>query len=338
MTHPSLSLIILAAGKGTRMKSDKAKVLHEIFFAPMVQHVITAVNPLHPARTVVVVGHQGKEVEKTLQGFGCEFVCQEQQLGTGHAVLAAEKAIPEENSTAMILCGDTPLIRSETLIRMYDAHLQYSATLTLMTTILSDPTNYGRILTSPGGEVSGIVEQKDASPEQLLIHEVNAGIYCVDKSFLFSALKMVDTNNSQQEMYLTDIVKHAVDSGHRVAKFTAPFPTEVLGVNSRIELAQAQHELQMRRNHQLMMQGVTIVNPATVAVAPTVEIGIDTVLESGVRIFGNSRIGKGCIIGQGSILHNCKVGDHTRISPYCCLNDTSLPSGKELPPFTTIAA
>lgn len=338
MAPPSLSSIILAAGKGTRMKSDKAKVLHEIFFAPMVQHVVTAVIPLHPARTVIVVGHQGDTVKQALQSFGCDFVCQEQQLGTGHAVLAAEKAIPEENCTAMILCGDTPLIRSETLSRMYDVHMQCKATLTLMTTMLANPTNYGRILTGPAGEILGIVEQKDASPEQLQIHEVNAGIYCVDKTFLFSALKKVDTNNSQQEMYLTDIVKHAVNSGQRIEKFTSPSPAEVLGVNSRVELADAQHELQMRRNLQLMMQGVTIMNPGSVAVAPTVEIGIDTVLESGVRLLGSSRIGKGCVIGQGSIIRNCRVEDYSLIGPYCCLNDTSFPSKSELPPFTSIAA
>ncbi len=324
MTSPTLSIVILAAGKGTRMKSDKAKVLHEVFFAPMVQHVVVAVLPLNPTRTVVVVGHQGEAVEKALQAFPCRFVVQEQQLGTGHAVLAAEKAIQEDKGTVMILCGDTPLIRTETLAQMQAAHTKSRATLTLMTTILDNPTNYGRIVTDPDGNLLGIVEQKDASPEQLALKEVNAGIYCVDKTFLFAALQKVDTNNSQQEVYLTDIVKQAVDGGLKVEKFTAPSPTEVLGVNSRVELADAQLELQLRRNRELMLQGVTIYNPETVAVSPDAIIGNDTVLEAGVRISGESKIGQGCRIGQGAILQNCRVEDRAIIGPYSCLSEMNI--------------
>lgn len=335
MAPSSLSIIILAAGKGTRMKSAKAKVLHEVFFAPMAQHVVAAVRPLNPTTTTVVVGHQGPEVEKALQVSGCDFVVQEQQLGTGHAVLAAEKAIKDENCTVMILCGDTPLITTETLTQMLAAHLRQGATLTIMTTILNNPTNYGRIISGHAGNVLGIVEQKDASPEQLHIQEVNAGIYCVDKTFLFSALLKVDTDNSQKEVYLTDIVKQAVDAGFTVEKFIAPSPTEVLGVNSRVELAEAQKELQMRRNRELMMQGVTITLPETVAVAPGVTIAMDSVLEAGVRITGNSKIGKGCMISQGVILHNCLVEDHALVGPYCCLADARIVTGSALPPFST---
>lgn len=335
MTSPTLSIVILAAGKGTRMKSAKAKVLHEVFFAPMVHHVVSAVAPLHPARTVVVVGHQGEAVKKILQASKCEFVVQEHQLGTGHAVLAAQNAIEEDDCTVMILCGDTPLIRTETLAKMYAAHVRSRATLTLMTTILSNPTHYGRIITNAGGKVLGIVEQKDASPEQLQVKEVNAGIYCVDKTFLFAALQKVDTNNNQKEVYLTDIVKQAVDAGLIVEKFTTPSPTEVLGVNSRIELADAERELQMRRNHALMLQGVTIHSPETVSIAPMVSIGIDTVLEAGVRITGISKIGQGSRISQGTILCNCVVGDDVLVGPYCCLTDTRIVSGKVLPPLST---
>ncbi|MFH0783237.1 MAG: glycosyl transferase family 2, partial [Pseudomonadota bacterium] len=179
------------------------------------------------------------------------------------------------------------------------------------------------------------VEQKDASPEQLQIREVNAGIYCVDKTFLFSALLKVDTNNSQKEVYLTDIVKQAVDAGFTVEKFIAPSPTEVLGVNSRVELADAHKELQMRRNRELMLQGITIALPETVSVAPGVTIDIDSVLEAGVRITGNSKIGESCMISQGVLLHNCLVEDHALVGPYCCLADAKVASGKVLPPFST---
>ncbi len=335
MTSTNLSIVILAAGKGTRMKSDKAKVLHEVFFAPMVQHVVNAVLPLNPTRTIIVVGHQGKAVEKALQAFPCEFVIQEQQLGTGHAVLAAGQAIKEDTCTVMILCGDTPLIKTETLTQMYAAHTQSRVTLTLMTTILDNPTNYGRIMTGLDGKVLGIVEQKDASQEQLQLQEVNAGIYCVDKTFLFSALEKVGTNNSQKEVYLTDIVKQAVDAGLQVEKFIAPSPTEVLGVNSRVELADAQLELQLRRNRALMLQGVTIYNPETVAVAPEAIIGIDTVLEAGVRITGNSTIGQGSKISQGAILQNCRVGDRAVIGPYSCLAEITVTADRILPPFSS---
>ncbi len=335
MTSPALSIVILAAGKGTRMKSDKAKVLHEVFFAPMVQHVVGAVLPLNPTRTVIVVGHQGHAVEQALRAFPCEFVIQDQQLGTGHAVLAAGQAIKEDTCMVMILCGDTPLIRTETLAEMYSAHIKSRATLTLMTTLLDNPTNYGRIITDTDGKVLGIVEQKDASPEQLLLREVNAGIYCVEKKFLFSALQKVDTNNSQKEVYLTDIVKQAVDGGMKVEKFTVPSPTEVLGVNSRIELAEAQRELQLRRNRELMLQGVTIYNPETVAVSPNASIGTDTVLEAGVRITGECKIGQGSRIGQGAILQSCTVGDRAVIGPYSCLTEINVAADRTLPPFSS---
>lgn len=335
MTSSPLSIVILAAGKGTRMKSNKAKVLHELFFAPMVEHVVQAVLPLKPIQTVVVVGHQGQDVEKAIQHLGCEFVVQKQQLGTGHAVLASEKAIKEESCTVMILCGDTPLIRPETLAKMYSEHVNRKATLTLMTTILEDPTNYGRIIAGVDGRLLGIVEQKDASPDQLQLREINAGIYCVDKAFLFSALRKVDMNNSQKEVYLTDIVKQAVDKGLSVEKFIAPSPTEVLGVNSRVELADAQRELQLRRNRDLMMQGVTIFNPETVSVSPDTCIGNDTVLEAGVRISGGSKIGNSVTIGQGAILQSCQVEDHAVIGPYVCLSGIPVPADMVIPPFST---
>jgi bifunctional UDP-N-acetylglucosamine pyrophosphorylase / glucosamine-1-phosphate N-acetyltransferase len=335
MTPPPFSIVILAAGKGTRMKSDTAKVLHEVFFAPMAQHVVDAVLPLRPIRTVVVVGHQGPAVEKALEASGCQFAIQDLQLGTGHAVLAAEPAISEEHGTVMILCGDTPLIRTDTLARMHTAHQGRRATLTLMTTILADPTNYGRVLSDADGQVLGIVEQKDATPEQLAIPEVNAGIYCVDKTFLFSALRKVGTDNSQQEVYLTDIVKQAVDGGLPVAKFTAPSPTEVLGVNSRVELADAHLELQLRRNRELMLQGVTMQSPSTISVSPDSSVGRDAVLEAGVRITGGSDIGSSATIGQGAIIHNCRIGEEVHVGPYCCLTGMVVDSGRSLPPFTT---
>lgn len=334
MSSPQLSVIVLAAGKGTRMKSDKAKVLHEVFFTPMVHHVVNAVLPLNPQQVVAIVGHQQNAVKQVLQDFDIDFAVQDQQLGTGHAVLIAEDSIKENIDTVMILCGDTPLIEAETLARMYREHKAGKAMLTLMTTHLDDPTNYGRILSSPDGKIAGIVEQKDATAEQLRVNEINAGIYCVDKEFLFSALKRVGTDNSQKEVYLTDIVKLAVESGLSVEKVTTDNPLEVLGVNSRVELAEAHKALHKRRNLDLMMQGVSMYQPESISVSPEVRIGRDTLLEPCVRITGSSSIGESCLIGQGSILKNCIIGDQVVIGPYSLLSDTVVDSGRVLAAFS----
>ncbi len=334
MTCLPLSIIILAAGKGTRMKSDKAKVLHEVFYAPMVHHVIRATLPLHPIQTIVIIGHQKSAVEKALLSFDLDFVVQREQLGTGHAVLVAEQAILEVAETVMILCGDTPLVKTDTLREMYDYHHKQNSSLTLMTTVLENPTNYGRILCDSNSRIQGIVEQKDATREQLDTKEINAGIYCVEKTFLFSALKQVGTDNSQGEVYLTDIVKLAVDRGLVVEKYQSPTPIDVLGVNSRVELAYAQNELQKRRNRMLMLQGVTMNNPETISVSPDSFVDIDTILNQNVNILGKNRIGKSCNIGQGSILKDCQIGNNVTIGPYSCLVDCTVAANMTLAPFS----
>ncbi len=334
MNSSPLTVLILAAGKGTRMKSNRAKVLHEVFYAPMVHHVINAVMPMQPACTIVIVGHQKSAVENALHDFNVEVVVQEIQLGTGHAVMAAERAIDKHNGTVMILCGDTPLIRPDTLQDMYSQHRKQNSTLTLMTTILDDPTNYGRILCNARGKIEGIVEQKDATAEQLEIREINAGIYCVDKTYLFTALKNVGTDNSQGEMYLTDIVKLAVDEELAVTKYTTPSPMDVLGVNSRVELSDAQKELQLRRNRELMLQGVSMKNPETICVSPDSSIGLDSFLEPGVQISECSRIDHSCRLEQGVILKNCSVGDNVTIGPYSYLVGSTIPPGSTVAPFS----
>ena len=339
MTSSNLSVVILAAGKGTRMKSQKAKVLHEVFFHPMIHHVVRATEPLSPRRTVVIVGHQAAKVQTALTGHDLEFALQEQQLGTGHAVLSAAHLIPEsENAAVMILCGDTPLIRSETLHAMYLQHQERACDLTLMTTRLEDPTNYGRILKDENGKILGIVEQKDATEEQRQIREINAGIYIVEAKFLFTALQKVGTDNSQGEMYLTDIVSLAVHDKMKVESFIAADPTEILGVNSRVELASASRILQMRRNVELMSSGISMSLPETTIVSSDSKIGQDTFLESLVRIEGASVIGSSCAIGQGTILHNTVVGDNVTIGPYSFISGSNLVSGTVLPPYSSFSA
>ncbi len=333
-TSSPLSTIILAAGKGTRMKSEKAKVLHELFFAPMIHHVMHALAPVEFAQHVVVVGHQREKVIASLEDFTVTFVNQKEQLGTGHAVLCTEETLGGQDTTIMILCGDTPLIQTETLRSMYAQHLQSESILTVMTTILDNPSNYGRIITDSDNCVLSIVEEKDASQEVQEIQEINAGIYCVDGKFLFDSLKKVGTENAQGEVYLTDIVSIAVSQGHKVRKYTNPTPLDVLGVNSRIELAEAHGELQLRFNRQKMLEGVTMYNPESILIAPMVTIGQDTILHPGVQITGNTAIGSSCILENGAIVRNCILADNVLVGAYCYLENCSFTAGQVIAPHS----
>ena len=219
---------------------------------------------------------------------------------------------------------------------MYDYHLSRAAILTLMTTTLEDPSNYGRILVGPDGEITGIVEEKDASPEQKAIQEINAGIYLVSEKFLFAALHRVGTENSQGEVYLTDIISLAVETGRKVEKFPTAFSRNVLGVNSRVELAVAHSEMQDRRNKELMLQGITMYHPETISVSPETVIGADTVLMPGVNIRGKSRIGSCCRIEPGVILENCTLGDNVQVGAYSCIADLTIPADAVFPAHSLI--
>lgn len=336
-SRSQLTLVVLAAGKGTRMKSDKAKVLHEVFSAPMVHHVLRATQPLTPSSTIVIVGHQRDVVTESLTPFDVTTVTQEEQLGTGHAVAIAEDTIPVDSDTIMILCGDTPLIRPETLQEMYRVHSENNSELTVMTTILDTPTNYGRIITDSNDNVLGIVEEKDASAYQKSIKEINAGIYCVNREFLFRALKQVDTDNSQGEVYLTDIVGIAVKAGKSVEKYATPFSQDVLGVNSRVELAQAHSELQYRRNVEVLLQGVTIQRPESVSISPCSRVGKDTLIMQGVHILDKSSIGERCILEPGAIVHNCVIGNSVTVGAYSVLRNCNISEGTAIPPHSTSA-
>lgn len=331
-----LTTVVLAAGKGTRMKSDKAKVLHEVFNRPMVHYVIDALLALEPNQTIAVVGHQEEEVRNSLKRFPLDYAVQEQQLGTGHAVLAAEAVCSAEDGVVMIVCGDTPLILPETLKAMYQQHLESGSSLTLMTTLLENPTNYGRIITGDDGSIKKIVEEKDADAEQKKIREVNAGIYCVNLPFLFETLKQVGTDNAQGEVYLTDIVSIAVNKGMEAKSFVHPEPSHVLGVNSRVELAQAHQELVMRRNKELMMQGVTMQLPQTISISAQSEIGRDTLLKQGVEVRGSSVIGQDCIIENGAVIIDSSLDDGVQVGAGAYIKNQKLERGKYVAPHACL--
>lgn len=335
-TSLPLSVVILAAGKGTRMKSAKAKVLHEVFYRPMLHYVIDSVTPLEPENTIVVVGHQKEAVSQILEGLEVTCCEQSEQRGTGHAVICTQPLLEHFGGKVMILNGDSPLLLTEHLQQMIQSHEDSGAKLTIMTTLLDNPTNYGRILSDSEGAVRAVVEEKDATEEQRKILEINAGIYIAERSFLFSALARVTTDNAQQELYLTDIVGIAVNDGIRVNTFTHPYPEHVLGVNSKVELAQAQREIRSRNNRELMMQGVTMHDPQTTSVGLGVTVGSNCCLAPSVTVIGQSSIGSGCTIEQGVYVCNAVIGNDVRIGPNSVVIDQRVEDGTTLAPLTRL--
>lgn len=334
MNPSSLSVVILAAGKGTRMKSTRAKVLHEVFYQPMAAHIIATAQSLAPLQILTVTGHQKEAVESALAPSGCDFTEQKEQLGTGHAVLITEPCISAAAETVLILCGDTPLILPETLKKLYEFHSKTSSDVTLLTTTLANPFGYGRILCDAEGNLQSIIEEKDASDAQRQITEVNAGIYCVQKSFLFDALKKIGTDNTQKEMYLTDIIGIGTKEGRNVKRFNVSNPVEVLGVNSRCELAEAERELQMRHNSALMTAGVSMILPETIRIQPTATIASDTVLEPSVHIYGTTTIGSDCHIEQGCVLKDCTIASGCVIGAGSHLDGITCPENSIIQPHT----
>ncbi len=331
-----LCVIVLAAGKGTRMKSTRAKVLHEVFYRPMLHHVLDSVAPLEPAKTVVIVGHQKDAVIDILDSY--EVICceQKEQRGTGHAVLSARPLLADFHGQVMIVCGDSPLLMTTHLRQMIEAHENSGAQLTIMTTTLADPTNYGRIISDGAGAVQAVVEEKDADDRQRAIREINAGIYVAEASFLFQALARVTTDNAQGEMYLTDIVGIGVEDGLKVNKFEHPHPEHVLGVNSKVELAQAHREISTRRNDDLMARGVTMLDPLTTSVGPEVSIGSSCCLAAAVTIIGRSTIGDDCVVEPGAYLDNAEIGSGVRIGANSVIIDQRVAGGATLEPLTLL--
>ena len=342
-----IAAVILAAGKGTRMKSDKAKVLHQACGKPIAFFPLRAALSLDCSPAVVVVGHQAEAVEKELKelftGAPVKFALQKEQLGTGHAVLSAESALREAGFTkgsVLVLAADTPLIQAETLQRLVEAKAKSGATLALLTTRHADPKGYGRILRDEQGQVAGIVEEKDASPEQRKINEVNASFYLCDAEFLFQALRGVGKSNSQGEFYLTDIVAQAAAQA-RAGKGPAPVAVEadeaeVSGVNDRGQLSWSAQKLRERRNGELMKAGVTFLDPAATYVDFGVEVGGDCLLEAQVSLRGKTRVGRGVEIGQGCVIVNSEIAEGARILPYSHLEDCRVGAQAVVGPFARL--
>lgn len=313
--------IVLAAGQGTRMKSKLYKVLHPVCGKPMVQHVVDHIGTLNVERIVTVVGH-GAEMVKEQLGEQSEYVLQAEQLGTAHAVQQAEPILGTLEGTTLVVCGDTPLIRPETMQSLFDYHTSQNAKATILTAVASDPTGYGRILRDTKGNVAQIVEQKDATEEQRKVTEINTGTYCFDNKALFEALKLVKNDNAQGEYYLPDVIEILQKQGEIVAAYVTDHFDETLGVNDRFALSQAEEIMRARINERHMRNGVTIINPATTHISADAVIGSDTVIQPGCIIEGTTVIGEDCVIGPNSHIVNSTIGHATTIHSSVVLDST----------------
>lgn len=304
--------VILVAGQGTRMKSKLYKVLHPVCGKPMVQHVVDHIQTLDVNRIVTVVGHGAEKVQQQL-GDKSEYVLQAEQLGTAHAVQQAEAILGNEEGTTLVVCGDTPLIRPETMQALFEHHQATNAKATILTAIAENPTGYGRILRGNNGQVEQIVEQKDASAEQQLVREINTGTYCFDNKLLFETLKLVKNDNAQGEYYLPDVIEILQKQGDIVEAYVTDNFEETLGVNDRVALSQAETLMRTRINEKHMRNGVTIIHPETTHISADAVIGRDTVIQPGSMIEGTTVIGEDCIIGPNTQIIDSRVGDRTTI-------------------------
>ena len=304
--------VILAAGQGTRMKSKLYKVLHPVCGKPMVQHVVDHIQTLDVNRIVTVVGHGAETVQEQL-GNKSEYVLQAEQLGTAHAVQQAEAILSSEEGTTLVVCGDTPLIRPETMQALFEHHQAKHAKATILTAIAENPTGYGRILRGENGQVEQIVEQKDATAKQQLVNEINTGTYCFDNKALFETLKLVKNDNAQGEYYLPDVIELLQKQGEIVEAYVTEDFEETLGVNDRIALSQAEALMRARINERHMRNGVTIINPNATYISADAVIGRDTVIQPGSMIEGLTVIGEDCLIGPNTQIIDSRIGDRTSI-------------------------
>lgn len=323
--------IVLAAGQGKRMKSKVAKVLHPLAGVPMLFYVLDLVKRIEIQRTFIIIGHLAEQVSEAVSAWDATCLLQDPPLGTGHAVLQAKKSLEGFSGSVLILSGDTPLLRPETVERLWEVHRKEQATMTLLTTRLVDPHGYGRLIRKKNGAIARVVEERDATPAERSIQEVNTGVYIIEASFLFEALGEVQPNNQQKEYYLTDLIGIAARRGERLAGAAAD-PEEIIGVNSRADLALAERVLQRRITAHWLAEGVTIVDPARVRIDASVKIGRDAVIHPGVALEGNTEIGEDCILHPCRI-ENSRLGEQVVVKDYSVIEESEIEAGASIGPF-----
>ena len=328
-----VGIIILAAGQGKRMKSSLPKVMHPLCGKPLFFHVLTTARRLKPGKVAIIIGHGAEAVKQAYSDDDVTWIVQEQQLGTGHAVLCAGNAFREFAGDVLILSGDVPLISGQTLNAIIHWHRQRSASLTLLTASLKEPRGYGRVLRHSDGEVAAIVEERDTTDAQQRIEEVNAGIYVTSAPLLFSALEKVKNHNEQGEYYLPDVVAIALKQGERIATMKVDDAREVMGINTREELAQMEKTLQERINRKWMDNGVTFKDPNTTYIDDDVVIGNDTVIGPNTHLLGNTVIGKRCQIDGSAYLTDAQIGDEVHVKFSVVMTSSRVAAGAIIGPF-----
>ena len=330
----NINAVILAAGEGTRMKSKMPKVLHEVMGRPMVKRVVDIAKDLEAKNICVVTGHMSETVQEALKDEGVSFAVQEKQLGTGHAVMQAEEYI-NENEDVLILYGDTPLIKAETLEKLIEYHRSENNGVSIISAIVEDSAGYGHIIRDKDGNFVKNVEYKDATPEEKLVKEINSGIYCFKGSSLKKALKLITNDNAQGEYYLPDALEIILKSGEKVNAMTIGDVTEFFGVNNRVQLAQANKIMQKRINEKHMLNGVTIIDPTDTYIADDVEIGMDTIIYPGCVLEGKTVIGDDCKIGPDTRLTDMTLAPNVTIQ-YTVAMESEIGSGTKVGPFAYI--
>ena len=326
-------IVVLAAGKGTRMKSALPKVLHRVAGLPMIHYVLDAARTLQPRSLVVVVGYQSGCLKSALSGeSGLTFVVQEPQLGTGHALQTAEPALGGATGTLVLLSGDVPLLSSGTMKKLVDRHQATGAAATVVTAMVEEPRGYGRIVRS-GERIARIVEERDASPAEREIREINSGIYAFAVEGLFDAVRAIAAENDQREYYLPDLVAIFRHRGRNVETLTMESANEVLGINSRLELAEVSRVVRQTKNAELMAAGVTIEDPATTYIDRGVHVGADTVIHPGVSLEGETVVGDACEIHSGVRIVSSRLGDRVTINNHCVIQYATIATEAIIGPF-----
>jgi bifunctional UDP-N-acetylglucosamine pyrophosphorylase / glucosamine-1-phosphate N-acetyltransferase len=330
-----LGILIMAAGKGTRLHSQRAKVLHEIGGRPLLSHVIAAAAQVVPPRDIfAIVGYQAEAVQSVVRSTGIGFVLQDEQRGTGHAIQCAEHATRDYDEL-IVLSGDVPLLRPETIIALRDFHLREQAAMTILTAAPQNPFGYGRVVRKQPGapDVAAVVEQKALTPEQERIPEINSGIYAFRRAPLYAHIGQLRADNAHRELYLTDMAHILAASGQRIVAIRAADPGEVLGANTIAEMMDLDRSLRLATARALMAEGVTIYRPETVTIDSGVVVGADTVIEPFVQLLGDTRIGAACRIRSYSVLDHAILGDHVIVRNACVIAESRIDRAAELGPF-----
>ena len=318
-----LAAVILAAGQGTRMKSDLPKVLHRLAGKAMLAHVVETAVALQATPVIPVVGHGAEQVRVAMSGQNLCFVLQAQQLGTGHALLCAEEALNSFSGDLLLLCGDVPLLQEKTLRALIDHHRQHAACVTILTAAMDNPAGYGRIIRGAGG-VDRIVEEKDATESERQVREINTGIYLFRTPQVFSLLRDVDNRNAQGEYYLTDVVAAARQAGELVEALLIDHAEEAMGINDQVQLAESGRIMRQRINEAHQRAGVSLIDPAATYIDADVSIGAGTLVHPGVHLRGRTRIGSGCEIEPGAVVTDCTIGDNVHIKPGSVLSESTV--------------